>query len=207
MAPPESAQEFKAEFDRFSAKYPDLLTLLKSSPYYEPSRQNFLRVTASMAPRGANPQHLTTRAIQLQPRTRALPRRSRNPIERSGIGRGWMGGPLHKRNRHSTLPSGIRRRPHDDVDILSKTRQVSINFIRLESAPHQHTSTRPSSWTADKNSIIMISSVRTPISPHPSLDFHSVAHQPLEVRHNRMHGPTRTTQKQPNITQRRQPLR
>jgi hypothetical protein len=51
MAPPESAQEFKSEFARFGAKYPDLLTLLKSSPYYEPSRRNFLEVMASMAPR------------------------------------------------------------------------------------------------------------------------------------------------------------
>jgi hypothetical protein len=31
MAPPESASEFKAEFDRFGAKYPELLKLLKAS--------------------------------------------------------------------------------------------------------------------------------------------------------------------------------
>jgi len=48
MAPPESAEEFNTEFNRFSAKYPDLLSLLRSSPYYEPARRHFLQVTASM---------------------------------------------------------------------------------------------------------------------------------------------------------------
>jgi hypothetical protein len=51
MAPPESAYELNAEFDRFSAKYPDLLNLLKSSPFYEPARQHFLQLSASMAAR------------------------------------------------------------------------------------------------------------------------------------------------------------
>jgi hypothetical protein len=51
MAPPESADEFNAEFDRFNAKYPDLLELVRSSPFYEPARQHFLQLSASMAAR------------------------------------------------------------------------------------------------------------------------------------------------------------
>lgn len=51
MAPAESADEFKVEFDRFRAKYPDLLNLLKSSPFYEPARQHFAQLSASMAAR------------------------------------------------------------------------------------------------------------------------------------------------------------
>jgi hypothetical protein len=51
MAPPESADEFKVQFDRFSAKYPNLLNLLKVSPSYEPARQHFLELSASLAAR------------------------------------------------------------------------------------------------------------------------------------------------------------
>jgi phosphate-selective porin len=51
MAPGQSAGEFKSEFDRFSAKYPELLNLLKASPYYEAARQRFLQMSASMAAR------------------------------------------------------------------------------------------------------------------------------------------------------------
>jgi hypothetical protein len=51
MAPPEAAGEFNAEFDRFSAKYPDLLDLLRSSPFYDPARHQFLQLSASMAAR------------------------------------------------------------------------------------------------------------------------------------------------------------
>ena len=71
IAPPESAQAFKSEFDRFSAKYPDLLPLLKSSPYYEPSRQQFLRVIASMAPRDT-PQSIATECTALTQLLRAM---------------------------------------------------------------------------------------------------------------------------------------
>jgi hypothetical protein len=70
-APPESAQEFKSEFDRFSAKYPDLLPPLKSSPYYEPSRQQFLQVMASMAPRDT-PQSMATECKALTQLLRAM---------------------------------------------------------------------------------------------------------------------------------------
>jgi hypothetical protein len=48
MASPEAAKEFKAEFDRFSGKYPELLRLLKSSPYFEPARQRLSQVFAAM---------------------------------------------------------------------------------------------------------------------------------------------------------------
>jgi hypothetical protein len=49
MALPESAGEFETAFDRFSEKYPNLLNLLRSSPYYESARQSFLQASTSRA--------------------------------------------------------------------------------------------------------------------------------------------------------------
>ena len=71
MAPTESADEFKAEFDRFSAKYPDLLNLLRSSPFYGPARQHFLQLSASLAARDT-PQSLAAECKALAQLLRSM---------------------------------------------------------------------------------------------------------------------------------------
>jgi hypothetical protein len=50
-ASPEGWPDFKTQLDRFSAKYPELLKLLRDSQYYAQSAQHFAQKAAEMAVR------------------------------------------------------------------------------------------------------------------------------------------------------------